>query len=272
MKKFIFHLTLSVLFCSGLFAQVDNATNNGYILTEIWKAKPAWYELSNEERAQFFTEKINPVLMNTMKNGAEILGTAVNNNSGEQRMDYQYMAVWKFPDKESSEHLEKVAKEAGFLKYFDQVNFSGNIIPPPALNEHMVKLSANSNPSEELEQAIQENFKKMGQAMANSDAELLATYFTEDAILKFPGFETIKGRKAIADHHEMMINQGISVRPKTTEVEKIGNTGYEIGTYQLLNKEGQEIDSGTYATIWKKVNDEWKLYRDVVSSSSSQIK
>ncbi len=261
---------MTFLFCISIFnAQESPNAENDYILTEIWKAKPAWYELSTEERTEFFNEKINPVLMNTMKNGAEILGTAVNNNTGRERMDYQFMAVWKFPDKKSSDQLEKAAKDAGFLKYFNQVNFSGNIIPPPALNEHMVKLSESSNTSEDFRMSIQENFQKMGQAMANSDPDLLASHFTEDAMMKFPGFEPINGREAIAKHHEMMIEQGITVIPETTEVEKIGKTGYEIGKYKLLNSEGQEIDSGTYATIWKKVDGDWKLHKDIISSGQS---
>lgn len=112
----------------------------GYILTEIWNAKPSWFALSKEERQAFFNEKINPLLMGEIKSGAEILGCAVNNNDGSERMDYQFMAIWKFPNKESSDKLEKAAKDAGFLKYFDQVNFSGNMIPPPVLNEKMVEL------------------------------------------------------------------------------------------------------------------------------------
>ncbi|MUP47293.1 nuclear transport factor 2 family protein [Gramella sp. BOM4] len=271
MKKLISYFVIFIFFCAGISAQENNSMNEAYILTEIWKAKPAWYELSKQEREKFFNDKINPVLMKTLQNGAEILGTAVNNNTGEEKMDYQFMAVWKFPDKKNSDELEKVAKEAGFLKYFDQVNFSGNLIPPPSLNERMVALTEDSKVSGDLESSIQKNFQKMGQAMANSDPELLSTFFTEDAVLKFPGLDPLKGREAIAEHHGMMIEQGISVIPKTTEVEKIGNTGYEIGTYQLINEDGQELDSGTYASIWKKVNGEWKLYRDVVSSSNSQL-
>lgn len=126
----------------------------------------------------------------------------------------------------------------------------------------------NAQSSKDFEQAIQANFQEMGQAMANSKPELLATYFTEDALLKFPGLTAVKGRKAIAELHEKMIEQGISVRPTTTEVENFGNIGYEIGNFQLLNKEGQTVDTGTYVTIWKKVDSKWKLYRDVVSSST----
>ena len=55
-------------------------------------------------------------------------------------MNYQFMAVWKLPSKDLSDQLEAAAKEAGFLDYFDQVNFSGNIIPPPVLNESMVNV------------------------------------------------------------------------------------------------------------------------------------
>lgn len=269
MKQLSLILFFSFFCISVITAQEKPAPQNEYILTEIWKAKPSWYKLSAEERTEFFNNNINPVLMGTLENGAKILGTAVNNNTGTEKMDYQFMAVWTFPDKESSDQLEKAAKDAGFLKYFDQVNFSGNIIPPPALNEQMISLTYSPDTSEDLKKTIQKNFQEMGQAMANDNPELLATYFTENAMLKFPGLEPILGREAIAKHHEEMIEQGISVRPTTTEVERFGNTGYEIGTYQILNEEGQEIDSGTYTSIWKKVDGEWKIYKDIVSSSKT---
>lgn len=267
MKKLLYSLSITLFFASILNAQNSAESKNGYILTEVWKAKPSWHQLSAQERTEFFENKIKPVLMETIQSGAEIVGTAVNNNTGNERMPYQFMAVWTFPDKNSSDRLEKAAKKAGFLKYFDQVNFSGNIIPPPALDKQMIALTNSSDSSESFKKAIQEKFQKMGQAMANANPELLATYFTVDAMMKFPGLEPIRGREAIAKHHEMMIEQGISIRPRTTEVERYGNTGYEIGTYQMFNEEGQEIDSGTYSSIWKKVDGEWKIYKDVVSSS-----
>ena len=114
--------------------------NAGYILTEIWKAKSSWLKLTAAQRMTFFDEKINPLLMGMVEQGAEILGCAVNDNTGAERMDYQFMAVWKLPNKAFSDQLEKAAKEAGFTHYFEQVNFSGNIIPPPMLNDSMVAL------------------------------------------------------------------------------------------------------------------------------------
>ena len=118
---------------------MDN-DNSSYILTEIWRARSAWYDLSAEQRVSYFEEKIGPLLMGIMGKGGEVLACAVNDNTGEQRIDYQFMAVWKFPNKEISDQLELGAKDADFLEYFEQVNFSGKSISPPVLNETMINL------------------------------------------------------------------------------------------------------------------------------------
>lgn len=117
-------------------------SGSGYILTELWKARPSWLVLSSGERQQFFNEKIGPLLMGLIDQGAEFLACAVNDNTGQERMDYQYMAVWKLPDKAFSDRLEAAAKEAGFLDYFEQVNFSGGLITPDVMNADMIKLGA----------------------------------------------------------------------------------------------------------------------------------
>ena len=115
---------------------------SGYILTEIWRAKPAWLALSAAKRQRFFEEKVGPFLGKMIGRGAEFLGCAVNDNTGTERIDYRYMAVWKLPDKAFSDEVEAGAKEAGFLDYFDQVNFSGDIIAPDALNADMIRLGS----------------------------------------------------------------------------------------------------------------------------------
>ena len=114
---------------------------NGYILTEIWRARPSWLALPAEERQRFFGEKVGPFLMSQLEQGAEILAVAINDNDGDERIDYRYMAIWGFPDKAASDRLEAGAKEMGFLDYFDQVNFSGAAITPAALNGDMIGLA-----------------------------------------------------------------------------------------------------------------------------------
>lgn len=114
----------------------------GYILTEIWNARSAWLALSREERRRFFDEKVHPYIGEMLEGGAEFLGCAINDNTGTERIDYRYMAVWKLPDKSFSDQLEAGAKAIGFLDYFDQVNFSGSIIPPPVMNDDMISLES----------------------------------------------------------------------------------------------------------------------------------
>ncbi len=113
---------------------------SGYILTEIWNARPSWLSLSVEERQRFFDEKVGPFLGLMVESGAEILACAINNNDGAERIDYRYMAVWRLPDKAFSDRLEAGARELGFLDYFEQANFSGVAISPPALNSDIVGL------------------------------------------------------------------------------------------------------------------------------------
>ena len=63
---------------------------SGYILTEIWKARPSWLALSQEERERFFSERVNAFLGSMLESGAEILGAAINDNTGSERIDYRY--------------------------------------------------------------------------------------------------------------------------------------------------------------------------------------
>ena len=109
-----------------------------YILTEIWRARESWGMLTPAERTHYFETKINPFLGAQLDAGAEVLACAVNDNMGPERIDFSFMAVWKLPSKNFSENLEAGAKAAGFLNYFEQVNFSGNLIDPPKLNDAMV--------------------------------------------------------------------------------------------------------------------------------------
>lgn len=113
---------------------------NKYILTEIWKARPAWVALNATERESFFNDKIGPFLGQMINEGAEILACALNDNDSAERMNYDYMAVWRLPNKAFSERVEQGAAALGFLDYFEQANFSGAIISPPELNGHMLSV------------------------------------------------------------------------------------------------------------------------------------
>ena len=112
--------------------------NTKYLLTEIWKPKASWVALSEGERQNYLNEKMGPLLMQMMNKGAELIGAAINENTTAEKLDYVYKAVWKLPNKELSEELEKGVKEVGFYEYFEQVNFSGKPISAEELIKHMI--------------------------------------------------------------------------------------------------------------------------------------
>jgi ketosteroid isomerase-like protein len=54
---------------------------------------------------------------------------------------------------------------------------------------------------------------------------------------------------------------------ETVELEGHGDTAIEVGRYTLRGEEGQTLDRGKFIVIWKQVEGEWKLHRDMFSSS-----
>lgn len=119
-------------------------------------------------------------------------------------------------------------------------------------------------------EAIRNNIKQMTEAVSNKDASGFASLFMEDAFMKFPGQEPLEGRDAIKDAQEQMIKQGIAkLDLETREIELFGDLAYEVGEYELFVGDGTSIDNGNYLTVWKRNGDDWKIHRDLISSSRS---
>lgn len=119
-------------------------------------------------------------------------------------------------------------------------------------------------------EAIRNNLNTMTEAVSEGDAVKIASVFTEDAFMKFPGMEPFEGKKAIEMAHQQMFEQGIAgLDLETRQIEVSGNLAYEVGSYKLSVGDGTTIDHGSYLTVWKKNGDDWNIYRDVISSAQS---
>ena len=53
----------------------------------------------------------------------------------------------------------------------------------------------------------------------------------------------------------------------TLEAEAQGDTAYEVGTYTLPGEGGKMLDVGKYVVVWKRVGGQWKLHRDIWTTS-----
>lgn len=100
-----------------------------YLYVELWKARPAWLDLSTEERRQYF-KNVGAEIEKLTEEGLEVVGFAINDEETPHRSEHRYMAVWKMPTRKHAEQLEESVAEAGWHDYFEQVNARGERIAP----------------------------------------------------------------------------------------------------------------------------------------------
>lgn len=106
--------------------------------------------------------------------------------------------------------------------------------------------------------------KKFEEAHLRGDAAAIAAQYTEDAQLLWEDREIITGRKAIeAEWRKDMGGPGRKAAVTSTEVEEHGDWAFESGKFVVTTPEGKTIYDGKYICIWKRVNGDWKIYRDM---------
>ena len=105
-------------------------------------------------------------------------------------------------------------------------------------------------------------------AVSQGDAAGVAACYTEDAQFMPPNGEIVRGREAIQEAMQGLIDAGIKgILLETVEVEGHGDTAYEVGKGTLTGEDEQTIDVAKYIVIWKKVGNAWKLHRDIFNSN-----
>lgn len=100
-------------------------------------------------------------------------------------------------------------------------------------------------------------------AFAKGDSVGIANMYTDDAKLMFTGMPAAEGKAAIQSVFGGIIQSGV------TKVEL--KTGEVWGTEDLLAEEGgvtifvkdQIVSQEKFIVLWKKVNGQWKVFRDI---------
>lgn len=128
-------------------------------------------------------------------------------------------------------------------------------------------LNASARAQDPARAAIDAANKKFVASFAKKDAAAVAATYSPDANAFPPNAPIIKGRAAIQKMWQDAFDGGIaSIAINTTEVESGGNIAYESGTYELKTQDGKTADKGKYCVVWKKVNGQWMLHRDIWST------
>lgn len=127
-----------------------------------------------------------------------------------------------------------------------------------------------------LKDEIQQAADKLAAAMAEKDTVKIAALYTVDARLMPHGVPTLSGRGEVAAFFEQAIAQGIVGGKFTTlEVDGSESEAVEIGTYELFAQppSGPQVtaDKGRYCVVWKRVDSQWLLFRDMFNSDVALV-
>jgi uncharacterized protein (TIGR02246 family) len=105
-------------------------------------------------------------------------------------------------------------------------------------------------------------------AFKRADAAGLAALYTEDGQVLPPNADFVTGKQAIQSFWQAIFDMGIKeAKMEILEVEKQGDRVIEVSKFKLLGADGKVLDQGKYIVIWKQVQGQWKLYRDIFNSS-----
>lgn len=107
------------------------------------------------------------------------------------------------------------------------------------------------------------------------DADKLASYYADDAVLAVPGRDQAEGRAAyLAAMKEDFADPAFNVDFSSDKVEASGDLAYSRGRYTVTFTNPQtkqpETGTGTYVTLFKRQADGgWKIVADVIHAGAA---
>lgn len=113
---------------------------------------------------------------------------------------------------------------------------------------------------------------KFAEHVASGDSSALAALYWPDAELLLDNSEAVKGNDILYAWGSA-IRMGIKEMTfSTTDITGSPTLIIETGNYEMKNGSKALIDRGKYVVVWQNRNGEWKLYRDIGSTSMAATK
>ncbi|MCB9082340.1 MAG: hypothetical protein H6555_11590 [Lewinellaceae bacterium] len=109
-----------------------------YLYVEMWKPRSSWSTVPTEQRKEFLSQLVHGV-ERMQKLEVELVGFTLGEEAQHNPLDYQYMVVWKMPNKGHIHMLEKAVRAEGWDNFFTISHACGKITPVKELITDMVK-------------------------------------------------------------------------------------------------------------------------------------
>jgi ketosteroid isomerase-like protein len=135
-----------------------------------------------------------------------------------------------------------------------------------AISTLSVLLAGCAQPTAQESSALAERAEAWQEAFNAGDIEAVAALYTEDARMLAPNAPMGTGREAVRADLQGLLDAGLTGTLETLETMVAGDLGYRVGTYVLNASDGSVTDEGKFIEIWRLVDGEWKISRDIYNS------
>ena len=117
--------------------------------------------------------------------------------------------------------------------------------------------------AEDVRAAVEAGNRAFVELFLKGDARGVAGLYTENARVVAPGSPVAIGRPEIELFWRGVIESEVKdVALSTEHVEPSGELAVEDGTVRLVAKDGT-VTVQRYVVVWKRVDGQWKLHRDI---------
>ncbi len=137
-------------------------------------------------------------------------------------------------------------------------------------NNEAVKTTTAAFSLDSAKAAIAASNKNFGESWATGDSTKFVNCYTGDACINPPNMPKMCGTAAITAFFNGGVQMGIKNIVITTE-EVFGGEGgvIETGTYDMQLANNVSADKGKFMVMWKEVDGNWKMHRDIWNSDSA---
>jgi ketosteroid isomerase-like protein len=100
------------------------------------------------------------------------------------------------------------------------------------------------------------------------DTSQIAQAFTSNAKVMVANHSPIEGRNNVSQFFAGLMKDSVTaVKLNTSKISGDSTVLVEEGTYQFFNEKGTQTDNGQYIALWQQQAGNWKIYRDMMTSS-----
>jgi uncharacterized protein (TIGR02246 family) len=122
--------------------------------------------------------------------------------------------------------------------------------------------------SGDIRSQIESANKQFMAAFQRGNAAAIASLYTAGGQLLPANSDFVRGTDAIRTFWQGALDMGLKEAVlETVEVEVHGDTAIEVGRYKLLAAGDAAADNGKYIVVWKNEAGNWRLHRDIWTTS-----